>query len=318
MQVPIKYISPITGEVPESVHYFVDDDDYDTLIRRYSKAIGVRRYVIPAILKVEYIFGGKEVYGKEIYRYLKSFGFSDRISVSVAKLFFANRDVIERLLDMEYDASVIYDYEHVDRMRMAGIGKILYTRYGAFEHVVYVNPIKTEYELIEIPEPPEVIREYWRNFEVSMLMDCTTRTKKGETEHRKVEFRGIFKAEKSAIIDWELYHKGMGHEEARNIVGVAVEVAESVLKEYYEIKGYDFMHTCSGPMFNGFDPLEETDDIIVWEDYAYEEVSDIVLEVIDIDYGNAKRFTDEFALIGRWWQDKSYTLGELRKQVEGA
>lgn len=317
MQVPIKFVSSITGEVPESVHYFVDDDDYDALIKRYSKAVGIRRYVVPAILKVEYKFGGKEVDGREIYDYLLNFGFSERISLSVVKLLFVNKDIIERLIERGKSESIIYDYEHIERMRMAGVEYISYMKRYVLSSNVYVYPIYTEYIRVEPPEPPIVIREYWRNFEVSMLMDCTTRTKKGDTEHRKVEFRGIFKAEKDAIIDWELYHKGMGHSEAHNIVRRAVEVAESILKDYYEIKGYDFMHTCSGPTYNGFDPLAETPDIIVYEEYAYEEVSDIVLEVIDIDYGNAKRFTDEFALIGKWWQDRSYAISELRKQVEG-
>lgn len=310
MQVPIRYVSSITGDVPENVHYFIEDDDYDALIKRYSKATGVRRYVVPAILKTEYEFGGKDVGGKEIYDYLLNFGFSERISLSVVKLLFVNKDIIERLIERGKSESIIYDYEHIERMRMAGVEYISYMKRYVLSSDVYVYPVYTEYEWVE---PPKI--EYWRNFEVSMLMDCTTRTKKGDTEHRKVEFRGIFKAERNAIIDWELYHKGMGHEEAHNIVGRAVEVAESILKDYYEIKGYDFMHTCSGPTYNGFDPLSETPYINVYILEADEEVSNIVLEVIDIDYGNAKRFTDEFTLIGKWWQDRSYAISELRKQV---
>ena len=317
MEVPVGFKSAIIGDVPENVHYFIDGDDYDALINRYSKATGVRRYVVPAILKVEYEFGGSEVEGAEVYKYLLDFGFSENIAISVTKLLFTSRDVIEKLLDKGYDDSVIYDYEHIERMRKAGIEYIHYMKRYAFDNQVYVYPIKTEYEWFELPEPPEDILEYWRNFEVSMLMDCTTRTKIGETEHRKVEFRGIFKAEESAIINWELYHKGMGHTEAHNIVRDAVRVAESILKDYYEVKGYDFMHTCSGPTYNGFDPLEEADNIIVLEDDAESEVSNIVLEVIDIDYGNVQRFTDEFELVGRWWNNKSYAISELRKQVKG-
>lgn len=318
MYVPIRFVSSITGEVPESVHYFIDDDDYDALIKRYSKAVGIRRYVVPAILKAEYEFGGEEVGGKKIYDCLIDFGFSESIALSVTKVFFANEDVIDRLLAKENDKSIIYDHEHTERMRMCGLDYLRYMKRYVLTSDVYVYPIHTEYEWIEPPEPPIVIREYWRNFEVSMLMDCTTRTKKGDTEHRKVEFRGIFKAEKNNIIDWELYHKGMGQTEAHVIVKVAVEVAESVLKEYYEIKGYDFMSSCDGPSYNGLDVLDKTDDIIVYELDAESEVSKIVLEVIDIDYGNVKRFTDEFQLVGRWWQDKSYTIKELRTQVSGA
>lgn len=315
MQVPIRYVSSVTGEVPEAVHYFIEDDDYDALIKRYSRATGVRRYAVPAILRIEYVFGGKEVSGKEIYDYLLNMGFSNNIALSTVKIFFANTDVIERMMDKGKDKSIIYDYEHTDRMRMCGLDYLRYMKGYVLTSDVYIYPIYTEYVWVEPPEPPEI--EYWRNFEVSMLMDCTTRDEKGMKHKRKVEFRGIFRADRSAVIDWELYYEGMGQSESHKIIKIATEVAESVLKEYYEIKGYDFMHSCTGPTFNGIDPLADLPDDIVQEDYAYEEVSNIVMEVIDIDYGDAKRFTDEFILVGRWWQDKSQTLKELRTQVSG-
>ena len=66
-----------------------------------------------------------------------------------------------------------------------------------------------------------------------------------------------------------------------------------------------------------FDRLAEIEEIVVYELVSDEEVSDIVGEVIDIDYGNIQRFTDEFALVGKWWQDRSYAISELRKQVKG-
>ena len=317
MEVPVGFKSAIIGEVPDSVHYFIDTDSYDALIKRYSKAVHRYHVVIPGILKAEYEFGGKRVDGKEIYDFLMDYGFSERNALSITKLLFASEDVVERVVDRGYGMSAIYDYTHIDRMRIIGLEYLRYSKYYISERDVYVHPIHTEYEWVEPPEPPEDILEYWRNFEVSMLMDCTTRTKKGDTEHRKVEFRGIFKAEKSDIIEWQTYHMAMGQTESHKIVGTAVEVAESVLKEYYAIKHYDFMHSCDGPTYNGLDLLEKTDDIIVYELESDAEVSDIVLEVIDIDYGSVKRFTDEFSLIGRWWNDKSYTIKELRLQVSG-
>lgn len=305
------YTSPIAGDInPEIYHSMLSArEEY---LRTYSRIMGVRRVIIPAIIKVERKFGGKIVKGINIYNTLLRWGYSEFVASSVVNTLLINSVLVEDMLNESIsDISILYSHDLVSRLKYANLAAIpKYRKWYYFEQEFIVHPIDI-YEYIEEPLPEEI--ELWRYFEVSMLMSC--RTNKPHEAKRELEFRGVFFAEESVIMDFETYESALTTD--NSIVRVATEIAESLLQEFCEIKGYDFFESCgcSEARFNGIDPLESLKpiEINVSDIETYE--SSHELDIWDMDYSK-RRFDDTLKLTGRWWEDKTYSITEMRKQLD--
>lgn len=302
--------SPLLGEISEEVHDILYEEfAYDEYLKEFARTFGARRTVIPAILKIEHSLTGIHK-GRDIYEYLVFFGFSKETSISVMKLFSASERFINDMVDEGYSESIAtYSFNHIRRMNYFGLESISMRPSFAFEQDIKVRSIKRTH----IEEPPPTEYEHWRPFQLSMLIDCSTRNDKGIIQKRKIEFRGIFTAARDSIVDWSL----VGKSREDDILMAAGESAEVILKRYASIKGYDDLMSCSNVEFYGINLLESESDIYVEYDELSEYKTDNVLEVVDIDY-NMIRFTDKLVYIGEWWKNKNYYITELNKQVEMA
>ena len=317
------YVSPITGYIPQDVYYLLAKRyDMDKYLKEYASIVGRRRIVIPAILDVEYETRKRdsEIWtGAEIYNYLTSAGYTNSTSIAVMKLFAASADTIERLRDRDYgDDYILYTMTYLQRLHELGIsidgGGISYRPSYAMGMDIYVSPILVEHVPDEPPPPPPPIEyEEWRQFQISMLIDCTTRDIHGKESKRKIELRGIFKAEKDMIIDWNLL--GNLRDVIESMLRGAGVAAERIIKQYAVIKGYgDLMEYCQSAEFYGCNLLESIDSEFIDEDDVLGFATDALLEVVDVDF-NRVPFSDKVVFIGRWWEDKSYYESELNAQV---
>ena len=308
------YISPMTGYISQDVYYLLSKRyDTDKYLDEYAR-IEKRRTIIPAVLSIEY-----ETYknafeswkGAEIYDYLIREGYSKSTALSVIKLFAANDDITKRLQDTNLDEYLIsYGMTYVDRLHTLGIQSISYRPSFIMGMDIDVKPI----EIVHVPyEPPIIEYEEWRLFQVSDLINCETKDSKGKERTRAIELRGVFKAEKNEIIRW--YDLGKNREVYVNMLKAAALAAESILREYAEIKGYTgLIEDCQAPEFDGIDLMESTDSESIDVDEVPGFVTECLLEIVDIDFSKIP-FTDRVLFTGKWWESSVYYIEEIRNQV---
>lgn len=310
------YISPMTGYIPQDVYYLLAKQyDVDKYLKKYAGIVGRHRTIIPAILDVEYRAyktGSEVLTGAEIRNYLVSSGYTEATAIVVMKLFAANSFFIEDLLEHGYsDFHISYMMTYLRRMHELGIIRSDVRPSYAIDMDITIKPIIVEH-VPEVPPPP-VEYEEWRQFQISMLIDCTTHDVHGKESKRKIELRGVFKAEKDMIIDWSsLGESRIVTEDMLRDAGVS---AERIIKQYAEIKGYgDLMEYCQRAEFYGCNLLESIDSEFIDEDDVLDFVTDALLEVVDIDF-NRVPFSDRVVFTGRWWEDKGYYESEMSSQV---
>lgn len=322
------YLSPILGERSEEF--------YDTFMtirsKSYSDFIKDMRNILnykllrTGVLVVETTFNDIEVSGNDIYDYLIKFGFSDTISVNITRLFSTNNRLIERLVDEGYSVNdVVYGMDLKDRLKHLGLVSANTNKSYALKDIFTVHKLLQvhipEEELVVEPViEKEILQEIWRPFQISVLIDCTTSDKRGARIRRSVEFRGVFVAEKNSIIDWSSYTKRLAKANVYSLLGDAGTVAEVIMQEYASHKGYQDLIECAVPIFDGINILEDLPDIIVSLDESGKYITENLLDVNDLDkYKSGKNwgnFSDKVKYIGHWWENKSYAITEMRKQIQ--
>lgn len=312
------YTSPIAGIIDSDIYYSTLSAREDYL-RTYSRVMGVRRIIIPAIIKVERKFGDQIVKGQDIYDALIRWGYSESVAGSVVNTLYVNSLLVDDMLsESRSEMSTLYTYDLVSRLKYSNLAAIpKYRKWYYLEQEFIVHPIDV-YEYDDIPEEPEEPdepeeTELWRRFEVSMLMSC--RTNKPRDAKRELEFRGLFYAKESEILDFESYNSALTTD--NSIVRTATEIAEVLLMEYCELKGYDFFETCgcSDARFNGIDPLESQEAVEINISELENFKTRHELDIWDMDY-NTRRFSDTLTLTGRWWENKAECIKQLRLQLD--
>lgn len=311
------YISPILGEVQEEIYNHTityKNLGFQNLLNIMRREFGYG-FLRTGVMFLETEFDEpREFIGAELNAYLLNKGLSSSQSESLIKLFFTNQSLIDDVVETGFSINdVVYGLDLKGRLNNLG----LESRTRTVE--LSMKSTFTIYPLLEIPEyipPPPPEEEIWRPFEMSMLIDCETGGEGKTKETRKIEFRGTFIAEKNSIIDWEKYTQKLSLSQVRKLLRDAGLVAEAIVFEYASQKGYDFLFDCSEPDFNGFNPMEDAEDIKVqiYESEEYETITN--LEVIDIDYERTP-FTDQVIYKGHWWKDENKSISEMRKQVTG-
>jgi len=317
------YLSPVLGEHSEG---FYDKflvirslQDYTAFVKNMRSVL---RYGVlkSGVLVVETKFKDVSVSGIDIYNYLVDFGFSERISVNITRLFSVNNRLIERLVDDGFNLNdVVYGMDLKARLDALDLESANVTKSYAFEDVFTVHQLLKVYIEEEIPPPPPEY-ELWRPFQISVLIDCTTTDAHNRRIRRSIEFRGVFIAEKNSIIDWESYTKRIAIVDVYNILKDAGTVAESVMKEYAAHKGYQDLFECAVPVFSGINLLEDLPDIEVDLDESDSYVTENSLDVVDMDKSktgkNWGNFSDTVNYKGHWWEDESDAIIEMRRQVQ--
>jgi len=311
------YTSPMVGFISTEVFYLLAKRyGLKRYLKEYAELEKRTRIAIPAILEIEHKAGGEIWTGREIYGYLINRGYSSQTSTSVMKLFAANANLVSELMEEGHSEDyALYSFTYLTRMHKLGYERVDYRPSYAMGMDINIYPIEIYHvEPPEPPEPPEVIYEEWRPFQISMLVDCTSHDSDGSiSSTRKIEFRGVFSAEKSEIVDWSML--GTSREVSEDMLRSAGVAAELSIEIYAKSKGYeDLIDMCAKPEFYGANLLESIDSDFIDENDTFDYVTEALFEVIDMD-NNKVSFTDKVSFTGEWWKDHKYYENEISSQV---
>lgn len=289
------YISPIFGLVEEGAYQYINElssaysGEKLSDIMRERWGYGVLRTGV--VFVESRLKGETEIIGERLVDLLVGFGYTEQHASDITRLFSVNNRLVNDLLEKELEKEkVIYGFYFKGRLRELGLVSASVTLQYALDDVFVIYSLAE----VAVPAPPKRV-VLWHPFLANLLIACETwDNKKRKNVTRAIEARGKFEARKDLVLPVLRIDE--------QVMRLLEEYVRSI--ESYGDRAYNILlDECTNISVElvGIDLLKEQPDIEVPIRKEIKKITDIPLELWDLDYGK-RRDSRIIKRIGRWWE----------------